>query len=104
MTKKYVQISLVILMAVFFSGCSLLPKVNQDVEQEVQMNGLEEKNQVFEISGTVSQTPTGYIVTTPAGKITAIESYSVDFASFVGSSVTLSGEYSGDTFFVTKVE
>jgi uncharacterized lipoprotein YajG len=43
-----------------------------------------------------------YVVQTGSAQ-QAIDSYNLDFGSYVGKTVTVSGQFSGDTLFVTKI-
>lgn len=99
--KKFLLLSVLVVSSLGLSACSLLPSVSQD---QSSVGELEQKNEIFEQTGVISQTPSGFSLTTGAGEIISIESYSLDFSEYVGDTVTVSGEYSGDTFFVTQIE
>lgn len=55
-------------------------------------------------SGTLSQVGERFFLTAPGGQPEEIESYSVDLSQYVGQSVTVTGQFSGDTLFVAEVE
>lgn len=101
MNKKQLSIIMILVVSVgIFSSCS---DVNNTTDS-MNNTGLEQKNKDISITGVLSQNGEFFFVTDQAGTIHDVETYSVDFSAFVGSTVTVSGQYSGDTLFVTEIE
>jgi hypothetical protein len=100
MNKKIIVPILILVSSIgLFSGCSLLDK---GFESE-NNSELEQKNAVISISGKLSQSGELFFITDNIGKIHDVETYSVDFEKFIGQSITATGQYSGDTLFVTEI-
>lgn len=55
-------------------------------------------------TGMITQAGTSFFLTEPGGTPQEIESYSVDLSQYSGQTVTVTGQYSGDTLFIGKVE
>lgn len=81
------------------AGCSQIENSFESENSDV----LEQKNATISITGTLSQTGGLYLITDSAGMTHDIESYSVSFDEYLGETVTVTGQYSGDTLFVTEV-
>ena len=100
MNKKIFTFSLVMITSfVLFSSCS---HINNSFDSTTS-DQLEQKNDSFSLTGVMSKNGDVFFLTDSTGAIHDIESYSVDFESYLGNEVTVSGEYSGNTFFVTQV-
>lgn len=100
MSKK-ILFSMVIIFVFggFLSGCSHI----KNNDNSLQNNEYEQKNTTIEITGTLSQNGELFFITDSSGQIHDIETYSVSFAEYVGKTVTVSGQYSGNTLFVTSI-
>lgn len=83
----------------FLSGCS---HVKSGSEPGVNTK-LEQKNAVVTITGTLSQNGELFFITDSLGAIHDVETYSVSFDEYTGKAVTVSGQYSGDTLYVTQI-
>lgn len=55
-------------------------------------------------TGMITQTAGRYFLQETGGSLMEIESYSVELGAYVGKTVTVSGQYSGDTLFVGEVK
>lgn len=100
MTKKMLLSVIVLLFfGVLFSGCS---HVNNS-DNSLQNGEYEQKNQTINITGTLIQNGDLFFITDASGQIHDLETYSVSFSEYVGKTVTVSGQYSGDTLFVTEI-
>jgi hypothetical protein len=55
-------------------------------------------------SGVITSAGSSFFIKTAAGQPELIESYAYDLADYVGQNVTVTGQYSGDTLFVGKIE
>ncbi len=95
MKKKYLLLIIsFFIFTLFFSSCT---------KQKNQDNYLE-KNQEITLTGKVTKVGTAFLITTATGKVQELESYTVQFDDLVGQTVTVVGEFSGDTLYVTQVE
>ncbi|MBU2543685.1 hypothetical protein KJ707_03955 [Patescibacteria group bacterium] len=55
-------------------------------------------------TGMITQSGTTFFLNVTGQQAEIIESYAVDLSAYVGQTVTVTGQYSGDTLFVGKVE
>lgn len=101
--KKHSSISLVVglllVSSVLFSGC-IQSNNNSDSSE---LNSFEQKNTTITITGKLTKSGNLYLVTDSAGVAHDVETYSVDFDSRLGETVTVSGQYSGNTLFVSQI-
>lgn len=93
---------MVCIAAVLLSACSLgtAPTTAEDTKP----SGAAQKQGDTTKSGTIRKQGTGFSIETSPGKFESIDSLAVDLAAYDGQSVTITGQYSGDTLFVGKVE
>ncbi len=82
-----------------FSGCSLLNGGSESMKNEEY----EQKNSEVSMTGMLSKNGELYFITDSAGALHDIETYSVSFDEYIGKTVTVSGQYSGNTLFVTEI-
>jgi hypothetical protein len=54
--------------------------------------------------GTLSQAGDKFFLTEPGQEAKEVNSYSVDLAEYVGQTVTVSGQYSGDTLYIGSIQ
>lgn len=100
MNTKQLALLLVIITTVgFFSGCSLVNRSSDSMNT----GELEQKNTVITITGVLSQNGELFFITDSAGVIHDVETYAVSFSEYVGKTVTVSGQYSGNTLYVTEI-
>lgn len=100
MNKKTVfSFLLIALFAGLFVGCSHIKNTgNSSPNSE-----FEQKNAVITLTGTLSKNGELFFITDSTGTIHDVETYAVSFDEYVGQTVTVSGQYSGDTLFVTEI-
>jgi hypothetical protein len=65
--------------------------------------GATEKSGTTTKSGKIAKAGNSYLLQVGTQSI-GIDSYSIDLSQYVGQQVTVSGQYSGDTLFVTSVQ
>ncbi len=100
MNKKLFAFFIIVVMSgTVFSGCSLL----QGGSETMKNDEYEQKNSEVTLTGMLSKNGDLYFVTDSAGALHDVETYSVSFDEYVGKSVTVSGQYSGNTLFVTEI-
>ena len=64
----------------------------------------EEKIGDTSVTGMISASGENYLISAPGKAPKGLDSYAVDLKQYVGKTVTVTGQYSGDTLFVSKVE
>lgn len=69
-----------------------------------QPNAAEKKVGDTVMTGTISQVGEKYFITVAGQTPKEIESYLVKLSDYVGKTATITGQYSGDTLFVGKIE
>jgi len=101
--KKLLLLSLVMVSAVTFAGClkqtnTTAPTTTRSTTTTTEKVGDTTK------TGTISVVDGKYFLA-EAGQIPKeIDSYAIDLSAYVGKKVTVTGQYSGDTLFVGKIE
>ncbi len=94
-----IVVSLLVLSGLLFSGCT-----NQDSAVKTDdSSGFEQKNTTITITGKLTKSGNLYLVTDGSGVAHDVETYSADFDSYLGKTVTVSGQYSGNTLFVSEI-
>jgi hypothetical protein len=94
-----ILVSSLLVSSVLFSGC-----VNGNNEADSSDSStFEQKNATITISGKLTKSGNLYLITDTAGVSQDVETYSVDLDTYVDKSVTVSGQYSGDTLFVSEI-
>lgn len=63
-----------------------------------------QKSGVTTKTGTISKAGSSYFIQEKNQEPLEVDSYSLDFNSYLGKTVVISGQYSGDTLFVTNIE
>ncbi len=56
------------------------------------------------LSGTVTKVGEEYLLSIPGKPSKGLDSYKIKLSEYVGQSVKVTGQYSGDTLFVSKIE
>ncbi len=90
MTKKML-ITLSLASSLIFGACIAKPA------------NITTENPNVTLSGVISQTGTQFVLKTDT-KIISLDSRQVNLSQSVGKTVTVTGQYSGTTLFVDKVE
>lgn len=97
--KLFTFFMIVVVSSAVFSGCSLLENSTYSMKNDEY----EQKNSEVTLTGMLSKNGEIYFITDSAGTLHDVETYSVSFDEYVGKSVTVSGQYSGNTLFVTEI-
>ena len=98
-------LSLVVLLAgSFLTGC--LPKHKLTNNPNVGTTTVTKKEKVGDttITGKITKAGDKYFITVSGKQPQELDSYSVDLSQYVGKTVTVIGQYSGDTLFVGKIK
>ncbi len=104
--KTVAVVAIISVTTVLLSACQSSPAgtTADDGTDATAESGLEAKQGTTTLEGTVSGSAGAYVLENPTAPPTPIESYDVDLSTHVGDRVTVSGQYSGNTLFVTEVE
>ncbi len=96
---------LLITGTVFLSGCtqSSAPVDTSGASQEGAPAADQKSGDTIK-KGVISQNGGSFFLQETGSQPELIESYSVDLSEYVGQTVTVTGQYSGDTLFVGKIE
>lgn len=93
---------------VLFSACSLLPgQTSEPVQSTTNTGGAPaaaEKSGDTTKTGVISEAGGSYFLQEAGDTPRVVESYSVDLSQYVGQTVTVTGQYSGDTLFIGSLE
>lgn len=100
MHKKFLLFAVAILLiGSVLSGCTL----TQSNDKSSQGAVLEDKNSEIEIEGRITFANPGYFITDSSNQMHEIETYTLDFIPYVGKTVKVLGQYSGNTLFVSQI-
>ncbi len=91
---------LVVIGGSLLAACSTPPKPTDTPTK----TNIEQKQGDTTKTGVVSGSEGSYVLQVTGEAPIAIDSYGVDLSGYVGQSVTVTGQYSGDTLFVGSVE
>ena len=96
--------SVVIIVSLLFSGC--LPKRELTNNPNQGATTVEKKEKVGDttLTGKITKVGDKYFITVGSKPPAEIDSYSVKLDDYVGKTATVTGQYSGDTLFVGKIE
>jgi len=96
--------TLVTVIALGFAGCSRqLPATQTSQPSTVDATPTVKVGQTSK-TGSVSKLNNKFYLQQTSQPLLEIDSYSVDLSTYDGKTVTVTGEYSGNTLFVGKVE
>lgn len=97
--KKNIFLILFLIMSSFAMSACLpgLDQTNEGVETIQKQGDTTMTGQITESNGV-------YFISNPGGTPQVINSYSVDFSDFLGQTVTVTGQYSGDELFVDQIK
>ena len=95
---------LMILCAGFiFSACTQAT-ISPAAQNNSQVPAAEQKVGDTSKTGMISQSGTIFFINVVGQEPEIIDSYAVELADYVGQTVTITGQYSGDTLFVGSIE
>lgn len=100
-------ISLIFVSGFIFSACSASNNVSNPTSNQNNSGAVvpaDQKSGNTTKTGTISEISGKYYLQQPGGIPEQIESLSVDLGMYVGQTVTVTGQFSGDTLFVGSVE
>lgn len=103
--KKIFSLTLILFSAVLFSACTHDKTDTQSVKTNTTgAPAADQKSGTTTKYGTITSAGGKFFLTEAGQTPKEIESYAVDLSAHVGKTVTVTGQYSGDTLFVGAVE
>lgn len=96
--KKLFLVTVLVVGTLTLAGCSQRDSSSSDTTQS------ENKQGDTTVTGTITESGGTYFLQQTGGIPEAIDSYSVDLDAYVGQTVTVTGQYSGQTLFVGSIE
>lgn len=107
--KKITPILVMLAAVVLLSGCLGQPQTTTPAGEKTpttktSVPGAEQKSGETTKTGTISTAGGKFFLTEPGQPPREISSYAIKLADYVGKSVTVTGQYSGDTLFVGKIK
>lgn len=111
MSKKFV-VSIMIIVGILLLGYIvvypklklLLQSARTPTAAPMQQTAVEQKVGDTSKTGILVQKGSQYFLQDAQQNLLPLDSYSYDLAQYVGKTVTVTGQYSGDTLFVGKLQ
>jgi hypothetical protein len=104
--KKLILLSSLVLFGITLSGC--INNANQTPaatnQGDTTKPAIEQKQGDTTITGTITKAGSSFFITEAGKAPKGIDSYAIDLSQYEGQTVTITGQYSGDTLFVGKIE
>lgn len=106
--RSFKHIGMIVVLfsaSLVFAGCASQSTTSKaGVPETDQTPSASEKQGNTTKTGVISQVNGQFYLQQSTGTPELIESLSVDLSEYVGQTVTLTGQYSGDTLFIGSVE
>jgi len=102
-SKFFVGLSTILISGLLLAGC-LESKIDPSTPTNSDSTSPEQKVGDTTLAGTISQTGDQFVLTIPGQSPKSLDSYKVDLSLYAGKSVKVTGQYSGDTLFVSSIE
>lgn len=104
LSPKYVGvISVVLVSGLLLAGC-LESKVDTTTTTKSTGSAIDQKKGDTTLSGTLTKTGDQFTLTAPGQSPKTLDSYKIDLNQYAGKKVKVTGQYSGDTLFVSLIE
>ncbi|MGD9129693.1 MAG: hypothetical protein PVJ09_04365 [Candidatus Woesebacteria bacterium] len=106
MKKSFFIFTMLVLMSMSLSACtkSAPDSSGGAGSEQGSAPAASEKKGDTSKTGRIGGAEGNYFLTEADQSIVQIKSYSIDLGQYVGQTVTITGQYSGDELFVGKVE
>lgn len=101
--KKYF-LALLLGSTVLLGACINTEKTVSTESEADAVPAAEDKSGDTMKTGTLVKQGEKYYIKAASGEMEEVDSYSVEFSEFVNQSVTVVGQYSGDTLFVGQID
>lgn len=107
MKKSSLAVVLVLVTALSLSAC--IPGSSSETQPStttgtVGAPAADQKSGDTTKTGVISEAGGKFLLQEPGGTPQIVESYAVELSEYVGQTVTVTGQYSGDTLFIGSVE
>jgi len=99
MLKKLSSLLLILPLTLGLAGCLGSPSS----QKSAPSSQIQQKQGDTTKTGKISGSPGQFFIQEGSKTPESIDSYSVDLSTYVGQTVTVVGQYSGDTLFVGEV-
>lgn len=101
-------LGLVLTTSMFLAGCTSKTAPAPVTAPSAKTDGgamkTEDKKGDTSMTGVISASGDTYLITAAGKAPKGLDSYAVDLKQYVGKTVKVTGQFSGDTLFVSKVE
>ncbi len=97
------KVFMIMVASIFLVGCTNFNSAPA-AESNTQAPAADQKQGDTSKTGTISQSGTIFFINVVGQEPEIIESYGVNLADYVGQTVTITGQYSGDTLFVGSIK
>lgn len=102
--KKGIFLATLLSSSLLFTACIKSAETTTPVNNSGTAPAATEKSGDTVKTGVISEVGGIFMLKEGAKQPIEIESYAVDLSAYVGQTVTVTGQYSGDTLFVGSVE
>jgi outer membrane biogenesis lipoprotein LolB len=100
--QRILSLVLVLVMSLMLTACGETQPSSAGNSQPSSQST--EKQGDTTLTGKISGSAGAYFITVTGQQPKPIDSYGVELSEYVGKTVTITGQYSGDTLFVGKVK
>ena len=100
--RHLLLVSLLFVSAILLTGCSL--GTTPTTAGDSTPNSVVEKRGDTVKSGKLLRRNAVFMIETAPGVTEAVDSVAIDLSAYENQQVTITGQYSGDTLFVGKIE
>jgi PBP1b-binding outer membrane lipoprotein LpoB len=101
---KKLSLFLLIISCVFLTGCSSQSSSTTEQNANDTQPNAEKKSGDTTKTGKVTKVGEKFYLEEASGSKIEIDSYAYDLEAYTGQTLTITGQYSGDTLFVGKIE
>ena len=102
--KKSISVGVVLVISLFLAGCQNSQNIAPSAEVSPNTPAAANKTGDSTKTGKVTKAGDKYYLQQTGQATVELDSYSVDLSQYVDQTITVTGQYSGDTLFVGKVE
>ena len=102
-SRFFVAMGTVLVSGLLLAGC-LESKVDTSAPANSKPASSDQKVGDTTLSGIISQTGDQFMLTISGQPPKTLDSYKIDLKTYVGKKVKVTGQYSGDTLFVSSIE
>lgn len=109
MKKNALAVVTIIIAGMVLAACGPTTSTNTTTESTTKTSGAgapaaNQKSGDTTKTGVLSEAGGKFLLQEPGSTPQIVESYAVELKEYVGQTVTVTGQYSGDTLFIGKIE